>query len=89
MKDFIEFIARRLVDRPEEVEIEEVHQDDKVLLRLKVAPSDIGKVIGKRGRTAFALRILTAAVGKRQGLRVDLTIVEPQTVDVPTAHIEV
>ena len=50
-------------------------QDDRLVLKLKVAQPDIGKVIGKKGRTAFALRTLVAAVGKKSGKKVSLEIV--------------
>ncbi len=77
MKDFIEYIAKRLVDQPESVVIEEETQDDdKLILKLKVAQPDVGKVIGKKGRTAFALRTLVAAVGKKAGKKVSLEVLD-------------
>jgi len=76
MKEFIEYIAKQLVDQPDSVVIEEETKDERLILKLKVAQPDIGKVIGKRGRTAFALRTLTAAVGKKLGKRVSLEVVE-------------
>ena len=76
MKEFIEYIARQLVDQPESVSIEEETKDDKLILRLKVAQPDIGKIIGKKGRTAFALRTLVAAVGKKAGRKVLLEVVD-------------
>jgi len=76
MKDFVEYIAKQLVDQPDLVVIEEEKRDDKLILRLKVAQPDIGKVIGKRGRTAFALRTLVAAVGKKMGKKVSLEVVD-------------
>ena len=54
--DVLEYLARQLVDEPDEVEVYIVEDDDPVTLELAVAPDDIGKVIGKRGRTANALR---------------------------------
>jgi predicted RNA-binding protein YlqC (UPF0109 family) len=74
MKEFIEYIARQLVDQPESVVVEEETSEDKLILKLKVAQPDIGKIIGKKGRTAFALRTLVAAVGKKAGKKVLLEI---------------
>jgi predicted RNA-binding protein YlqC (UPF0109 family) len=76
MKEFIEYIAKQLVDQPDQVTVEEESNDDKLLLKLRVAQPDIGKVIGKKGRTAFALRTLVAAVGKKQGKKVMLEVLD-------------
>jgi predicted RNA-binding protein YlqC (UPF0109 family) len=76
MKEFIEYIAKQLVDQPDSVVLEEETQDDKLILKLKVAQTDIGKVIGKKGRTAFALRTLVAAVGKKAGKKVLLEVLD-------------
>ena len=76
MKEFIEYIARQLVDQPESVVIEEESKEDKLILKLKVAQPDIGKIIGKKGRTAFALRTLVAAVGKKAGKKVMLEVMD-------------
>ena len=76
MKEFIEYIARQLVDQPDSVVVEEETKDDKLILRLKVAQPDIGKIIGKKGRTAFALRTLVAAVGKKAGKKVLLEVLD-------------
>jgi predicted RNA-binding protein YlqC (UPF0109 family) len=76
MKDFVEYIAKQLVDQPEQVFIDEESTDEKLILKLKVAQPDIGKVIGKRGRTAFALRTLVAAVGKKMGKKVSLEVMD-------------
>jgi predicted RNA-binding protein YlqC (UPF0109 family) len=65
MKDLIDYIARALVDNPEEVSVSEVGGDQTLVLELRVAKSDLGKIIGKRGRNAHAIRtILSAASGK-------------------------
>lgn len=76
MKEFLEYIARQLVDQQEQVVVVEETQDDKLVLKLKVAQPDIGKIIGKKGRTAFALRTLVAAVGKKAGKRVSLEVLD-------------
>ncbi len=76
MKEFIEYLAKQLVDQSDQVVIEEETRDDKLILKLRVAQPDIGKIIGKKGRTAFALRTLVAAVGKKSGKKVELEILD-------------
>ena len=74
MKQLIEDIAKALVDIPEEVSVREVLGEQVTVLELKVAASDLGKVIGKQGRTAAALRTLAATAGEREGKQVTLEI---------------
>ncbi|MDP3149455.1 MAG: KH domain-containing protein [Ignavibacteria bacterium] len=75
MKEFVEFIAKHLVDNPEAVVIrEKVNEEKKVIFSLKVGQNDIGKVIGKKGRTAIAMRTLLTAVAAKQGKRAILDI---------------
>jgi predicted RNA-binding protein YlqC (UPF0109 family) len=69
-------LARRLVDHPEAVRVEEVERDGMVVLRLHVAPEDVGKVIGRQGRIARALRTVVRAAAAREHRRVLLEIVE-------------
>lgn len=76
MHDFVVFIASHLVDHPEEITLEHEEREDKIVFRLRVAEQDVGKVIGKKGRTAQSLRILLAAVAARQGKRAILEITE-------------
>lgn len=76
MKEFIGYIAQQLVDQPDQVVIEEETKEDKLILKLKVAQPDVGKIIGKKGRTAFALRTLAAAVGKKAGKKVLLEVLD-------------
>ncbi|MGA2623993.1 MAG: KH domain-containing protein [Bacteroidota bacterium] len=76
MKEFVEYIAKQLVDQPENVVIEEETKDDELIVKVKVAQPDIGKIIGKKGRTAFALRTLASAVGKKNGKRVRVEVQE-------------
>lgn len=76
MNDFVVFIASHLVDSPEKISLEHEEREDKVVFRLRVAEHDVGKVIGKKGRTAQSLRILLAAVAARQGKRAILEIAE-------------
>jgi predicted RNA-binding protein YlqC (UPF0109 family) len=76
MKELIEFIVKALVDDPSEVNITEITGDKITLYELRVAKSDIGKVIGKRGRTAGAIRTIINAVSTKQGKRAELEIIE-------------
>lgn len=62
MKEFIEFIAKNLVDDPDTVRVDETVEDGRVTLRLHVSKNDLGKVIGKQGRTAKSMRTLLTAV---------------------------
>ncbi|HEY7380277.1 MAG TPA: KH domain-containing protein [Gaiella sp.] len=76
MEELLAWVARRLVDEPDAVRVETVEEDDTTVLRLHVAPDDIGKVIGRQGRIARALRTLVRASGGRAGRRTVLEIVE-------------
>ena len=75
MKELMEFIARRLVDHPDAVMIDMEEKEEKLVLKLKVGESDVGKIIGKNGRTAAALRTLLRAVAAKEGKRAVLDIV--------------
>ncbi len=73
MKEFIEFIAKQLVDNPDKVSVVEITPDENTIeLNLKVDESDIGKVIGKHGNTVNAMRSLLAAVGGKEHRRIIL-----------------
>ena len=76
MKDLIGYIAQTLVDHPEQVSVTEVKGDQATVLELKVAKEDIGKVIGKQGRTAKAMRTVLAAASAKIKKRTVLEIVE-------------
>jgi predicted RNA-binding protein YlqC (UPF0109 family) len=76
MKELIEFIVKALVDDPSEVNITEITGDKVTLYELRVSKSDIGKVIGKRGRTASSIRTIINAVSTKQGKRAELEIIE-------------
>ncbi|MBM3702348.1 MAG: KH domain-containing protein [Actinobacteria bacterium] len=68
MKELLEYMVKELVDSPDDVEITEEEEDDRtVIFKLKVAEDDLGKVIGKKGRTANALRILMRAASAKRG----------------------
>ena len=76
MGELLDYLARRLVDEPDAVRVEELEEDDALVLRLHVAPDDLGKVIGRRGRLARSLRIVARAAGARPNRRVVLEIAE-------------
>lgn len=76
--EFLEFAVRMLVDHPEHVKVEGRTDEMGVLLSLRVHPSDMGKVIGKEGHTAKALRVMLRVVGMKENARVNLKIVEPE-----------
>jgi predicted RNA-binding protein YlqC (UPF0109 family) len=76
MEEMLEYLARNLVDKPDEVRVERTERDGAVVLRLHVAEDDIGKVIGRQGRIARALRTLVRASGGRQHERALLEIVD-------------
>lgn len=76
LRDMIEEIARSLVDNPEEVQVSEVQGEQTTVLELRVAQDDLGKVIGKQGRTARAMRTLLAAAGMKHRKRAVLEILE-------------
>jgi predicted RNA-binding protein YlqC (UPF0109 family) len=76
MKQLIEDIAKALVDIPEEVSVRAVEGEQVTVLELKVAPSDLGKVIGKQGRTARSIRTILGAAGMKLNRRFTLEILE-------------
>ena len=76
MKDLIKYIAQALVDHPEEVSVTEVEGNQTSVLELKVAKEDIGKVIGKQGRTARAMRTILGAASAKLKKRTVLQIIE-------------
>jgi predicted RNA-binding protein YlqC (UPF0109 family) len=76
VKELLEFLARSLVDHPEEVQVEEIESENGVLLRLTVAKDDVGKVIGKQGRIARALRTVVKAGAVKDGKQATVEIVD-------------
>ncbi len=76
MDELLEWIARQLVDEPDEVRVERLERDDATVLRLHVARDDIGKVIGRQGRLARALRALVRTASARSDTRLLLEIAE-------------
>jgi uncharacterized protein len=78
MRELVIQIARALVDIPGEVEVEAKETDENTALRLRVAPSDVGKVIGKQGRTARSIRTILGAVSMKHRHRYTLDILEEE-----------
>ncbi|MCL1872861.1 MAG: KH domain-containing protein [Clostridiales bacterium] len=74
MKELIEHIAKSLVENPEAVTVQEVANGDLIELRLSVAPDDMGKIIGKQGRIAKAIRVVLKAAAGQGGKRYNLEI---------------
>ena len=76
MKDLVEYIAKALVDKPNDVSVKETQGERTTIVELRVAQEDLGKVIGKEGRTARAMRIILSAAGTKMGKRCVLEILE-------------
>ncbi len=76
MRALVEWIAKALVDEPEQVSVQEVDGEQVVVLELRVAPNDLGKVIGRQGRTARSLRTILGAAGMKLHKRYTLEILE-------------
>ncbi len=76
MKELVEYMARALVDKPSEVSVAEVEGERTTVLELRVAQEDLGKVIGKQGKTARAMRTILSAAGTKLGKRCVLEILE-------------
>lgn len=75
MVELVEFIARSLVDNPDEVDVQRVEEDDVIVIELRVAPDDMGKVIGKQGRIAKAIRTVVKAASLKEKKRVTVEII--------------
>jgi hypothetical protein len=78
MKELIEFIARSLVDDPTEVDVNQVRRGSQIVMNLQVAKEDMGRVIGRNGRVANAMRILLRVAAAQEGKRAILDIIEPR-----------
>jgi predicted RNA-binding protein YlqC (UPF0109 family) len=76
LKELIEYIVKALVDNPEKVEVKEIAGEKSIIYELKVGEGDLGKVIGKEGRTARAVRTIITAAAMKQGKRTVLEILE-------------
>ena len=76
MKPLVEFLAKSLVDQPDDVQVHTFDRDQATVLELEVAQPDLGKIIGRQGRTARALRTLLSAAGQKQRRRFILDILD-------------
>ncbi len=85
-KDFILYFVQQVVANPDDVVVERKVDEMGVLVTLKVAKEDMGKVIGKNGQTAKALRILLRVIGSKHNARVNLKIIEPDGSEVTFSH---
>jgi predicted RNA-binding protein YlqC (UPF0109 family) len=74
MKDLLEYIVKSLVDDPTQVQVSEVQSGHTLILRVRVAPEDMGRVIGKSGRVVNSIRALLRVAAARDGLRLELEI---------------
>lgn len=77
-QEFLEFVIKSLVDNPKDVEVNRKVDEMGVLLTLKISPADMGKIIGRAGNTAKAIRTLLRVVGLKNRSRVNLKIEEPE-----------
>lgn len=77
-QDFVEYVVKAFVDNPEDVKTERKIDEMGVLIQLTVNPADMGKLIGREGRTAKALRTLLRVLGAKENARINLKIVEPE-----------
>jgi len=77
MKDLVNFIAQELVDDPQSVSVKEIRRGNQIKLELQVSKSDMGRVIGKGGKIANAIRILLRVSGEKTGKKATLDVVEP------------
>lgn len=76
MKDLIEFMAKKLVGHPEDVQVRQIEGEEQQIFELRVNPEDMGRVIGKSGRTAKALRTVVGSSAAKQDIEASLEIVE-------------
>ena len=76
MKELLTYIAQNLVDHPDQVSVTESQSDSETVLELRVAPEDMGKVIGRQGRIAKEIRVLVRSLAQRSGKRVSVEIVD-------------
>ena len=76
MKELLLYMAKNLVDNPEAVSVNEITEEDGLVLELRVAPEDMGKVIGRQGRIAKEIRTIIKTVAQRDGVKVTVEIVD-------------
>ncbi|MGL5831107.1 MAG: KH domain-containing protein [Candidatus Altimarinota bacterium] len=87
-RDFVEYIVKQIVDHPDQVAVDRTVDEMGVLITLKVAKEDMGKVIGKSGQTAKSIRILLRVIGSKNNARVNLKIVEPDGSTASGANVD-
>ena len=75
MRELVEYIAKSIASKPEEVKVTETEEDGRIIFKLEVAPEDKGKVIGREGRVAQAIRVLLRVAAAKEGARASLEIV--------------
>jgi predicted RNA-binding protein YlqC (UPF0109 family) len=80
MKAFVEYVVKALVDHPDQVGVREVDGERVVVFELRLAPEDVGKVIGRNGRTISAIRMLLTSAAAKHGKRAMLEIIEPDRI---------
>ena len=76
MKELLLYMAKNLVDNPDAVSVNEITDEDGLVLELRVAPEDMGKVIGRQGRIAKEIRVLMRSVAQKQGKKISVDIVD-------------
>ncbi len=76
MKEFIGYIVKNLVEKPDDVDVQEIEGQSKTLIEIRVAKEDIAKVVGKGGRTINAIRTISFALGARLGKRVQIELMD-------------
>jgi predicted RNA-binding protein YlqC (UPF0109 family) len=86
MKEFIEYVVKALVDYPDKVDVKEIDGERVVVFELRLEPTDVGKVIGKSGRTITAIRTLLTSTAAKAGKRAMLEIIEPEGRERPPRH---
>ena len=78
MKELVESIAKSLVDNPDKVQVSHLDGEQSMIIELKVAPEDLGKIIGKQGRNVMAIRVILGAAGMKLKKRINLEIIEKE-----------
>jgi predicted RNA-binding protein YlqC (UPF0109 family) len=76
VKELVELIAKSLVDNPDKVKVSQLDGEQSMIIELKVAPEDLGKIIGKQGRNVMAIRVILGAAGMKLKKRINLEIIE-------------
>jgi predicted RNA-binding protein YlqC (UPF0109 family) len=78
MNEFIAYLVKNLVNLPEKVDVREIAEEGGLLLEIRVAPEDVGKVVGRKGNVIRSLRTLAMTIGARMGTRVNLEVIQPE-----------